>query len=82
VCVAWDTNAPKREMTYVMKDWTEDDSNALFRNSSDAPADDRAGTFDGSEEAMRRLRFPFEVNPADVVEQQQEVADDEDDYRR
>jgi hypothetical protein len=70
-------------MTNVMKDWTEDDSNALFRHSPDPSVDeDRSGPFDGSEEAMRRLRFPFEVNPADAVEQQQEVADEEDEYRR
>ena len=61
--------------------WTADDSEALFRQSPDAPSDDAASVFDGSQEAMRRLRFPFEANPADVIEQQQDVPVDEDDYR-
>jgi hypothetical protein len=61
--------------------WTADDSEALFRHSPDAPGDDAASVFDGSQEAMRRLRFPFEANPADVIEQHQDVPADEDEYR-
>ena len=30
---------------------------------------------------MRRLRFPFEANPADVLEQGQDVPLDDDEYR-
>jgi hypothetical protein len=66
-----------------MKDWTIDDSNALFKKAPSTTADDEeSGAPDGSAEAMRRMRFPFEVNPADAIEQQQEVPGDEDDYRR
>ncbi|MET0426198.1 MAG: hypothetical protein ABW046_20185 [Actinoplanes sp.] len=66
-----------------MKDWTIDDSNALFKKAPNpAPDEEQTGAPDGSEEAMRRMRFPFEVNPADAFEQQQEVPGDEDDYRR
>jgi hypothetical protein len=36
---------------------------------------------DDSRDAMRRLRLPFDANPADVLEQQQTVPFDEDEYR-
>jgi hypothetical protein len=66
-----------------MREWSMDDSDALFRQPSDTPVDDdRSGEFDSSVEAMRRLRFPFEVNAADFIEQHQGVPVDEDDYRR
>ena len=61
---------------------TEADGDALFREPPDERAgDDAASVFDGSREAMRRLRFPFEVNPADVAEQNQDVPLDDDEYR-
>jgi hypothetical protein len=31
---------------------------------------------------MRRLRFPFEADPADVAEQSHDVPLDDDEYRR
>ena len=63
--------------------WTEADGDALFRQ----PPDERAGEgsasgFDGSDEAMRRLRFPFEADQADAVEQGPDVPLDDDEYRR
>jgi hypothetical protein len=65
-----------------MMGWTEADGDALFRQPSDGRADDDpSSVFDGSQEAMRRLRFPFEANPADAVEQDQEVPLDDDEYR-
>jgi hypothetical protein len=51
-----------------MMSWTEADGNALFRQPPDERADDDSAVFDGSREAMRRLRFPFEGNPADATE--------------
>ncbi|MBM7492271.1 hypothetical protein JOD64_003493 [Micromonospora luteifusca] len=36
---------------------------ALFLATSNAEVDGSAVTFDGSEEAMRRLRHPFAVKP-------------------
>jgi hypothetical protein len=51
-----------------MMSWTEADGNALFRHSPDERADDESAVFDGSGEAMRRLRFPFEGNAADAAE--------------
>jgi len=65
-----------------MMGWSEADGDALFRQ----PPDEHAGEgmssgFDGSHEAMRRLRFPFEANPADVAEQSHDVPLD-DEYRR
>jgi hypothetical protein len=66
-----------------MMGWTEAESDALFRQPSDEPVeDDRSSVLDGSQEAMRRLRFPFEANPADVAEQNADVPLDDDDYRR
>ena len=62
--------------------WTETDSDALFRHQPDEQAEPDAPAFDGSQEAMRRLRMPFDANPADVVEQDQEVPTDDDEYRR
>ena len=44
--------------------WTEADGQALFRQPPDeGPGDDASSAFDGSQEAMRRLRFPFEAQP-------------------
>ena len=54
--------------------WSEADGDALFRQPPDEQVgDDGSSVFDGSPEAMRRLRFPFEANPADVTEQGQDV---------
>ena len=62
--------------------WTEADGDALFRQPpNEQAADDTSALFDGSREAMRRLRFPFEANPADVIEQDQDVPVDDDEYR-
>ncbi|MFC8850319.1 MULTISPECIES: hypothetical protein [unclassified Micromonospora] len=44
----------------------DDDRSALFLTTPAADGlDDQGVTFDGSEEAMRRLRHPFAVSPAD-----------------
>ena len=43
--------------------------------------DDASSVFDGGQEAMRRLRFPFEADPADVVEQDRAVPLEDDEYR-
>ena len=65
-----------------MMGWTEAEGDALFRQPPDEQVgDDAASVFDGSREAMRRLRFPFEANPADVAEQGQDVPLDDDEYR-
>lgn len=49
--------------------WTEADGDALFRQPPDErPGQDTSSVFDGSSEAMRRLRFPFEANPAETAE--------------
>ena len=62
--------------------WTETDGEALFRQPPSEIADPEAQTpFDSSQEAMRRLRSPFDANPADVAEQSQEVPVDDDEYR-
>ena len=54
--------------------WTDADSDALFRQPPDEQAGEGASSgFDGSHEAMRRLRFPFEADPADVAEQGQDM---------
>jgi hypothetical protein len=65
-----------------MMGWSEADGAALFRQ----PPGERAGEgvssgFDGSHEAMRRLRFPFEADPAGFAEQDQDGPLD-DEYRR
>lgn len=50
--------------------WTEADSDALFRHPPDEPGrDDSSSVFDGSREAMRRMRFPFEANTVETGEQ-------------
>jgi hypothetical protein len=50
-----------------MMGWTEADGDALFRQPPDEQAgEDASSGFDGSHEAMRRLRFPFEADPADA----------------
>jgi hypothetical protein len=55
-----------------MMGWTEADDDALFRQPPDEPAgEDASSGFDGSHEAMRRLRFPFEANPAGAADQGQ-----------
>jgi hypothetical protein len=65
-----------------MMGWTEADGDALFRHSSEEQASEGASSgFDGSQEAMRRLRFPFEANPADGAEQGRDVPPDDDEYR-
>jgi hypothetical protein len=62
--------------------WTADDGDALFRQPPEVPGgDDHPSAFDDSREAMLRLRFPFEADPADVLEQQRSVPVDEDEYR-
>lgn len=52
-----------------MMSWTEADSDALFRHPPEEQnGDDSSSVFDGSREAMRRLRFPFEGNTSDDAE--------------
>jgi hypothetical protein len=66
-----------------MMGWTDADGDALFRQPPDEQAGDGAPSgFDGSHEAMRRLRFPFEADPADAAEQGQDVPLDDEEYRR
>ena len=62
--------------------WTASDSDALLHWPSGGPADDHIWMPDGSLEAMRRLRFPFEADPADVLDQQRGVPVDENRHRR
>ena len=61
--------------------WTAGDGDALFRRPSDDPVDDHVPLVDGSQEAMRRLRFPFEPHAAGPLEQHDSVAVDEEEYR-
>ena len=62
-----------------MMGWTEADGDALFRQASDEQAGEGGSSeFDGSDEAMRRLRFPFEANPGDAAEQGQDLPPDDD----
>ena len=62
--------------------WTDADGDALFRQPPDEQVgDDASSVPDGSREAMRRLRFPFEANPADAAEQAQDVPLDDDERR-
>ncbi|HYN94220.1 MAG TPA: hypothetical protein VES42_10275 [Pilimelia sp.] len=50
--------------------WTADDGEALFRQPPDGQAgDDHAVVLNDSAEAMRRLRSPFDAEPADGREQ-------------
>jgi hypothetical protein len=59
---------------------TEADGDALFRQPSDeAAGEDASSGFDGSNQAMRRLRFPFEANPADAADQGQGMPLDNED---
>jgi hypothetical protein len=52
-----------------MMGWTKADGDALFRQPSDKQAgEDERSEVDGSHEAMRRLRFPFEASPAEAAE--------------
>ena len=79
--VGGDSNRRRNEG--FMMGWTEADNDALFRQPSDERAgEDVSSGFDGSHEAMRRLRFPFEANPADAAKQGQDVSLDDDEYRR
>jgi len=60
-----------------------EDRDRLFQEPpSRSAAEEPSPALDSSTEAMRRLRFPFEADQADVIEQQQDVPEDEDDYRR
>ena len=61
--------------------WTEADGDALFKSPPEEAVEDSSSVFDGSVKAMQRLRFPFDANPADVFEQQQEVPADDDERR-
>ena len=62
--------------------WTTHDTDALFRPPHDRHEDEQTTTVpDDSQEAMRRLRLPFDANPADVLEQHHTVPYDEDDHR-
>ena len=62
--------------------WTPADSDALFRPPHDRHEDEQSTSVpDDSREAMRRLRLPFDTNPADVLEQHHPVPYDEDEYR-
>ena len=75
-------DSDRRQNEGFMMGWTEADGDALFRQPPDEQAgEDASSGFDGSHEAMRRLRFPFEADPADVAEQGHEVPLD-DEYRR
>ena len=57
-------------MARPMKEWTESDSAAMFRQSSDTSTEDeRPAGVDNSEEAQRRRRFPFEGNAAEAGDQ-------------
>jgi hypothetical protein len=61
---------------------TQGDHGGLFLQPPGAGVDEQSETaVDDSEEAMHRLRFPFEANPADVFEQRLAVEMDEDEYR-
>jgi len=72
----------RRQILGFVMGWSEADGDALFRHPPDEQVDDDASSvFDGGREAMRRLRFPFEANPADVVEQDQAVPLEDDEYR-
>ncbi|KIR64886.1 MULTISPECIES: hypothetical protein [Micromonospora] len=54
----------------------DDDRSALFLVTPTADdLDDRGVTFDGSEEAMRRLRHPFAVSPVDQAAAPTEAGD-------
>jgi len=76
------SNQSRRKMTRLMKEWTEDDSEAMFRQSSDTSIDNhRPRAVDNSEEARRRRRFPFEAKAADARESRQSMPGDQDDHR-
>jgi hypothetical protein len=65
-----------------MKEWTENDSQAMFRRPPDLSIeDDQPGTVDNSDEARRRRRFPFEVNSADDQKRQHRLPDEDDRHR-
>ncbi len=62
--------------------WTTDDGDALFRPPHDRhEAEQPTPVPDDSHEAMRRLRLPFDANPADVLDQQRTEPFDENEYR-
>jgi hypothetical protein len=61
-----------------MKEWTENDSEAMFRQSSDTSIDaNEPVAVDNSEEARRRRRFPFEANPVDAGGRRHTVPSDD-----
>jgi len=61
-----------------MMGWTEADGDALFRQPpNEQEAEGAAAGVDGSHEAMRRLRFPFEANPAGAAKRDEDVPLDE-----
>jgi hypothetical protein len=62
-----------------MKEWTENDSEAMFRQSSDTAIDaNEPVVVDNSEEARRRRRFPFEASPADAGSRRPTMLSDDD----
>ncbi len=68
-----------------MMGWTEAEGDALFRQPADRPAaEDTSSPFDSSPERMRRLRFPFDTDPAEPEPEAEAPADSpaEDDTRR
>jgi hypothetical protein len=75
----WHSSEPKRKTTRFMKEWTENDSEAMFRQSSDTSIDDKKpAAVDNSEEARRRRRFPFEGNRPDAADQRRSPLSDDD----
>jgi hypothetical protein len=70
-----------RQISGLVMGWTEAGGDALFRQPPDEQAgDDGTSVFDGSREAMRRLRFPFAATPVETAAQGQSgpLDDDED----
>jgi hypothetical protein len=70
---------PLQNLEFMMG-WTEVDGDALFRQPPDEQAGGEVASsgFDGSHEAMRRLRFPFEADPADAAEHGQDMRLDDE----
>ena len=57
------------------------DGDLFSQKPEDDEIDQRRPVLDDGAAALDRLRMPFEVDPADLLEQQQLVPMDEDDYR-
>jgi len=57
--------------------WTAGDGEALFRRPPDDSVDEHVSLVDDSQEAMRRLRFPFE---AGQPESQPSASPDEEEH--